>query len=180
MQDQDARSGRVVQARPSRLDLLQLAEGLTAEVLNGALVAGLVRVQAELAVDLPPSDPLWGADREGAVDQPQVEVQAQGGAFEGGESVHVNRYGVVDDLIEEVFAEADFALPQRLLVGLALVPPILASCSNRRSNEPLHVHIVVGQLHGAIEQPPHLIAELGSCPPAAAIDSEFPHELCQR
>ena len=38
-------------------------------------------------VDLPPSDPLWGADREGAVRQPQVEIKAQGTSLEGCEGV---------------------------------------------------------------------------------------------
>ena len=46
MQDQEARSRRVDQAWPSQLDLLQLAEHLTAEVLNGNLVAGFVRVRS--------------------------------------------------------------------------------------------------------------------------------------
>ena len=85
MQNQEARSRRVIQLRPGQLDLLQLAQNLDAEVLNGFLVAGLVRVQAELAVHLPPGDPLWGADREGAVHQPQIEIQAQRTSFEGGD-----------------------------------------------------------------------------------------------
>ena len=56
MQDQDARSRGVVQARPGQLDFLQLAENLCAKGVNGALVAGLVRVRSELAVHLPPCE----------------------------------------------------------------------------------------------------------------------------
>ena len=61
MQDQEARSRRVVQLRPGELDFFQFAKNLTLKVADGYSVAGLVRVQADLAVDLPPSDPLWGA-----------------------------------------------------------------------------------------------------------------------
>ena len=74
-QDQDPRSGRVVQLRPGQLDLLQLAEHLCAEVVNGALVAGVVRVRSELAIQLLPGEPLWSTKREGAVHQPQVQVE---------------------------------------------------------------------------------------------------------
>ena len=42
-QDQYAFGGRVVQARPGQLDLLQLAENLCAKGVTGALVAGLGR-----------------------------------------------------------------------------------------------------------------------------------------
>ena len=54
---EDARSRGVVQARPGHLDLLQLAQHLDAEVLNGFLVVGVVRVCSELAVHLPPGEP---------------------------------------------------------------------------------------------------------------------------
>ena len=60
VQDQHARSRRVVQLRPDELDFFQFAQNLTLKVADGYSVAGLVRVQAELAVDLPPSDPLLG------------------------------------------------------------------------------------------------------------------------
>ena len=53
---EDARSRRVVQLRPGQLDLLQLAQHLDAEVLNGFLVVGVVRVCPELAVHLPPGE----------------------------------------------------------------------------------------------------------------------------
>ena len=38
MQDQEARSRAVVQARPGQLDLLQLAQHIAAEVEDGALI----------------------------------------------------------------------------------------------------------------------------------------------
>ena len=67
MQDQDTRSRGVVQARPGQLDLLQLAQHLAAEVLDGAVVAGFGRVCAELAVQLLPREPLRSTEREGAM-----------------------------------------------------------------------------------------------------------------
>ena len=84
MQDQDTRSRGVVQPRPGQLDFLQLAQGLAAEEFNRFLVAGFRRVRAELAVDLPPSELLRSAEREGAVGEPQVGpagVFEQNGAF---------------------------------------------------------------------------------------------------
>ena len=45
MQDQDAPGRRVVQVRPSQFDLLQLAQNLVPEVLNGLVIAGFGRVQ---------------------------------------------------------------------------------------------------------------------------------------
>ena len=41
MPNQDTRSRRVIQRRPGQFDLLQLAENLAAEVLNGVVVACL-------------------------------------------------------------------------------------------------------------------------------------------
>ena len=52
MQDQHPRSRGVVQVLPGQLDLLQLAENLVTEGLNGVVVAGLGRVCAELAVQV--------------------------------------------------------------------------------------------------------------------------------
>ena len=57
MQDQDARSRRVVQPRPGQFDLLQLAQSLVAEVLDGTMVVGFGGVQTELTVQVPPSEP---------------------------------------------------------------------------------------------------------------------------
>ena len=74
MQDQDPRSGRVVQLRPRGLDLLQLPERLAAEVLNGELVVGFVGVYTELPVEGPPSEMLGVAEAKEPVDEPQVEI----------------------------------------------------------------------------------------------------------
>ncbi len=57
MQDQDARSRGVVQARPGDLDFLQLPQDAAAEEFDGLLVAGFSRVRSELAVQEPPSEP---------------------------------------------------------------------------------------------------------------------------
>ena len=61
MQDQNARSGRVVQAGPRDLDLLQLAQAVLAEIIDCNPVVRLGRMHSELAVQLPPSEPLWRA-----------------------------------------------------------------------------------------------------------------------
>ena len=55
------------------------------------LLLGLVRVWAELAVQLPPGDPLLVLERKGAVGQPEVKIETQGAAFEGVQGVHVDR-----------------------------------------------------------------------------------------
>ena len=82
MQDQDSFGRRVVQLRPGQFDLLQLAEALCTEVVNGALVAGFGRVRSKLAVQEPPREGFGSAKGESPVDQPQVEIEAQGGALE--------------------------------------------------------------------------------------------------
>ena len=60
----------LVQLRPGDLDLLQLAEALCTEVVNGALVAGFGRVRSELAVQEPPREGFGSAKGESPVDQP--------------------------------------------------------------------------------------------------------------
>ena len=75
-----------------------------------------------------PGEAQRSTKREGAVDQPQVEIEAQRRAFEGREGIHVNRYrdGWMISL-KNVLTQAKLAVPQRRLVGaLALVPPKLA------------------------------------------------------
>ena len=57
----------------------------------------------------------------------QVEVEAQGATFEGREGVHVDRHRVTDDLVEELFADFDFTVPQHPLVGALGVPQKLTS-----------------------------------------------------
>ena len=93
MQDQDSFGRRVVQLRPGQLDLLQLAQSLTAEVLDGVLVVGLGGVQTKLAVEVLPGEAQRSAEREHAVGKPQVEIEAQGAALERREGVHVERDG---------------------------------------------------------------------------------------
>ena len=46
-------------------------------------------------------EPQRSAEREHAVGEPQVEIEAQGAALERREGVHVDRDGVADDLVEE-------------------------------------------------------------------------------
>ena len=70
MQDQEARNRGVVQLRPCDLDLLQLAQHIAAEVENGALIVGFVRVQAKLTVHLTSGKPQRSAEGEGAVGEP--------------------------------------------------------------------------------------------------------------
>ena len=82
MQDQEARRRGVVQTRPGQLDLLQLSKNILTEVPNDEFVAGLVRVRSKLAVQLSPGELLRALEREGAVGEPQVEIETQGAAFE--------------------------------------------------------------------------------------------------
>ena len=50
----------IVQVRPRALNLLQLAQTVPAEIINGALLGGLGRVRAELPVERRPAlAPLW-------------------------------------------------------------------------------------------------------------------------
>ena len=82
--------------------------------LNRHVVAGLVRDRAELMVQLPPGEPLRGTKREGAVDQPEVEIESQRRPLERLQGVHVDRHRVTDDLVEELLSQFDLALPQHV------------------------------------------------------------------
>ena len=75
MQDQDARSRRVVQVGPSEFDFFQLAEGLAAKHLNGVFISRVHWVCTELPVEVLPGDPQRALEREGPVGEPQVEIQ---------------------------------------------------------------------------------------------------------
>ena len=57
MQDQKVLGHRIIQFRPGQLDLDQLPENLTTEVLDDALVAGFGRVHSELPVERRPGEP---------------------------------------------------------------------------------------------------------------------------
>ena len=83
MQDQDTRGRGVVQLWPGELNLFQLAKNLVPEVLNGLIIARLGRVCSELAVHLSPGDLFRRAQGEGAVGEPQVEIQTKRAALEG-------------------------------------------------------------------------------------------------
>ena len=75
------------------------------------LSLALVGLRSELTVHLPPSEPLRSAQGEGAIDQPQVEIESQRRAFEGCEGVNVERHRVADNFVEKILAEFDLALP---------------------------------------------------------------------
>ena len=92
-EDQYALARRVVQALPGGLDLDQLPQAVLAKVTDGELVVCFGRVRSELAVEARPGEPHRTLQREGAVGDPEVEIEAQGRAFEGLEDVYVERHG---------------------------------------------------------------------------------------
>ena len=66
--------GRLVaQVRLGGLDFRQLAQAVRAENLDGAIIASLGRVRAELAVEHRPGQPQRLLERERPVGEPQVE-----------------------------------------------------------------------------------------------------------
>ena len=83
MQDQNTTGRCVVQLRPGQLDLLQLAENLVPEVLNGAMVRRPGRVRSELPVQLLPGEPQRSTKRKSPVSEPQIEIESQRRSFEG-------------------------------------------------------------------------------------------------
>ena len=89
-------------------------------------------------------------------------------ALESLQDVHVERYGVVDDLVEELLPQIDFALPQRGLVGLALVPPEFGAGGDQRTHACIPPLILIDQRDSAAKEPPHLIAQPGADTPSSA------------
>ena len=90
---------------------------------------------------------------------------------------------VATHLVKQVFTEPDLALPQRGLVGLALVPPELGAVGHERTSTGGPSLIFVDQRDAATEQALHLIAEPGLLTPvtaAGAVDPERPHKLGER
>ena len=90
---------------------------------------------------------------------------------------------MVNDFFEKVLAEFDLALPQRGLVGLALVPPELGTTGDHRTHAGIPSLILVDQRDGAAKEPPHLVAEprpSASAAPAAGVQIQFTHELRER
>ena len=64
---------RVVQVRPSQLDLLQLPKAVRTKSLNSAVISFLSRFHSELAIEALPGEPEWTLQCEGPVRQPQIE-----------------------------------------------------------------------------------------------------------
>ena len=137
MQDQDARSRGVVQPRPGQLDLLQLAQmPWRRKNLDGLRCRWLC----------PGPAPNWRyncrqVSRSGArsanspVGEPQVEIEAQGAPLESREGVHVNRYRMVDDLVEETSQPNSILLSHSIRSsGLLGIPPKLGAVGYRRTH----------------------------------------------
>ena len=70
-------------------------------VLDGAFIAGLGRINPELAAHLPSREPKRALHAECPVGEPQVEIEAQRRALEAREDVHIEWHEVADDLVEE-------------------------------------------------------------------------------
>ena len=129
--DQHSLGRGVVQRGPSDLDLFQLPEDLTAEVLDCSLSGRFDRIFVELAVELPPSELQRTPDCKGSVVEPEVEIEAQGATLEGFQDVHIERHRMLDDLVEELLAQLDLALPQHAIIGPLGVPPELMYIRNQ-------------------------------------------------
>ena len=122
-------------------------------------------------------------ESEGPVGQPQVEIEAQGGPLERREDVQVDGDRMADDLLEELLAEPDGAVPQRGLVGLLWIPPELVFIGYKRADPFEPSFVLVDERHGASKQPLHLVSEAGllsSLAAAAALDPQRQHELRKR
>ena len=113
----------IVQIWPRVFDFFQLAQTVRAEVSDGEFIGRLGRVYAELPVKQRPREPQRTREVEHPVREPGVHVEAERRPLEALEDVQVERDRVLDDLLKELLAELDFALPQRGLVGVFSVPP---------------------------------------------------------
>ena len=118
--------------------------------------------------------------RRCGVGEPEVQIETQRRALEGREGVHVERHRMADDLVEELLPQIDFTLPQRGLIGLALVPPELVFVCYKRTDPRKASRFLVNHRHGATEQPLHLVAEAGMHSAAVAVNIQGPHELGER
>ena len=87
---------------------------------------------------------------------------------------------MVDDLVEEILAEPDLAVPQHPLIRPLRVPPELTPVGDGRGNELLAVLVFVDQPDIGVKEPVHLVAEPDVCFAVAAVDVERPHELGER
>ena len=86
MENEPPSLGGVVHRRPGDLDFLQLPKTPFSEGLNGDVIAGLLRERAKLGVELRPGQGERLCEREGAVGEPQIEIEAQGGPAQGVEA----------------------------------------------------------------------------------------------
>ena len=91
--------------------------------------------------------------------------------------------GWADDLLEEVLAEANLALPQRAFVGLPRVPPKLGAVRHKRTYARLAPLILVDQLDTGVKEPVHLVPQPRPITARAAtviLHAQLAHELGQR
>ena len=65
---------------------------------------------------------------------------------------------MADDLLEELIAQLDPALPQRALMGPVRVPPELRAAGQRRVDAGRDPLIFVRQLDMSVEEPLNLVA----------------------
>ena len=61
----------------ARLIFFQLAQTFRAEAVNRAVLADLRRVRAELEEELPPREAQRSLEREGAIGEPEVQIEAE-------------------------------------------------------------------------------------------------------
>lgn len=80
---------------------------IIAKKVRGALFDRSVRVRPELAVECGPDQPNGPLEADGPVIDPLLQVEAERGAREGLQDVHVQRDWVVDDFVEKFLAQPD-------------------------------------------------------------------------
>ena len=72
-----ARDRPIVQLRPGVFNFLQLAQTGRAEHAHRAVVDDFERVRAELPIELLPREGQWSLKREGAIHEPEVQIQPE-------------------------------------------------------------------------------------------------------
>ena len=90
------------------------------------------RVRAELFEELPPGEAQRRLEREGAIDEPEVQVEAERRPLKGAQRVHVERDRMKDDLVEKLLPELDRAVPQNRCIWPRHVPPIFHAIGDER------------------------------------------------
>ena len=144
---------RIVQIRPSQLDLLQFAQAVRAKGVDSAIIARLDRVHSELTIEAHPGEPERTPQRESPIGQPQIEINTQRRALEGLQDIQIQRHRVANDLLEELLAQFNPAVPQALSAGPALVPPEPGPAGDRRIDAGRDLFIFIGQLDMRVEEP---------------------------